>query len=107
MNNIGIIFYIAGFILAYGLIYWRYNKEIKIRLKWMEKRLKNGNWKFIIALIGTLYLSIVLINLVFGSVSDDFIIKPFFVGFFLLLFFMIFLFKYFYEIIGGKRKWKL
>jgi hypothetical protein len=107
MNFIYIILSLVGFTLAYGLIYWRYDKEIKIRLKWMEKKLKKGRWKFPLALFIVLNLAMAFVRTIFSIVSDDFFFKPFMHSFFLLLFFTLFLFKFFYEIIGGKREWKI
>lgn len=99
--------YIAGLAVAYLLISFRYNKEIKIRYKWIQKRLKKGVWKFPLALFFILNISMMLSQLIFGLVSNDNLVKPFLYSFFYLMFFMIFLFKYFYEILGGKRKWRL
>jgi hypothetical protein len=101
------ITYPAGFILSYALINLRYKKEIKIRLEWMNKTLEKSKWKFPLAMFFILNLSIVLTRLIFGMVSDNFFLKPFFIGFFLIAFFTILLFKHFYEIVGGKREWKL
>jgi hypothetical protein len=101
------ITYPAGFILSYALINWRYKKEINIRLKWMNEKFKKGKWKFPLAIFFIFNLSMVLIRLIFGMVPNDFFLKPFFYGFFLIIFFTILLFKHFYEIVGGKREWKL
>jgi len=100
-------FFVIGLLISYTLINWRYKKEMKIRLKWINKRLKKGKWKFPLALFFVLYISSVFINLIFSMVSNDFIFKPFFISFFFILFFMLFFFKLFYEIIGGKREWKM
>lgn len=101
------IFYIIGFFCAYALVNWRYKKEINIRLKWMNKKFKKGKWKFPLTIFFIFNLSMALTRLIFGMVSNNFFLKPFFDGFFFILFFTILLYKQFYEIIGGKRKWKL
>lgn len=107
MDYLSLILYAAGFLLAYAIILFRYKKELNLRLKWMNKRLKKGKWKFPLALFACLYLAITIINLIFITVSDNDFIKPFFISFCFVPLFIIFLFKFFYEIIGGKREWKL
>lgn len=105
-----ILLFLLGSLIAYIFIHWRYKKEIDIRLKWMTKRLvkkKKGNWKMIAAVIITLNISISIIRLIFFAVSDTYFLKSFFTPLCALLIFTILFFKYFYEIIGGKREWKL
>ena len=108
MNSI--IPLIVGFLLAYALFFWRYNKELNIRSKWMSKTLNGkgkGRWKYPLALIIALELSFAITTTIFGIVPDTFIFKSFFISFCFVPFFILLIYKFFYEMIGGKRKWKL
>jgi antibiotic biosynthesis monooxygenase (ABM) superfamily enzyme len=100
----------TGSLIAFLFVYWRYNKEMKIRNKWMAKKLAKGkkaNWKIILAIFIAFNIASLITNLTFSVVSDNYILKPFFCALFVIPLFVIILFKYFYEIIGGKREWKL
>jgi hypothetical protein len=105
-----ILFFLLGGAVAYIFVHWRYRKEMDIRLKWMKKILvkkKKGNWKIIVAVMVTLNISTSLIKLIFSTVPDNYFLKPFFYSLFVIPIFVLLLFKHFYEIIGGKREWKL
>ena len=105
-----IVFFLLGGLVGYGFVLWRYRKEIDIRLKWMTKKLvkkKKGNWKIILAIFITANIASTIVSLIFGIVPGNYLFKPFFYSLFVIPIFVIFLYKYFYEIIGGKREWKL
>ena len=102
-----IFLFCLGLIVAYFFIQWRYKSEMNVRYKWMNKRLKKGKWKMILAMVVACYLAFALGDVVFAIMPNSFILKPFFYAIFVAPLFTLFLYKYFYEVLGGKRKWKL
>jgi hypothetical protein len=108
MNHyIELFFIIISIFFTFLILNWRYGKELDLRLKWMRKRLKSGRWKMFLGIVFTLNIAIMITRLVFSNVPDDFSLKIALVSSYTMIIFSLLFFKYFYEIIGGKRPWKL
>lgn len=60
-----------------------------------------------VAFIFILNLATMISRMVFSMVPRDFLLGPFLYAMYIPFLFTIFFFKFFYEIIGGKREWKL
>ena len=104
---IGILLFSLGIIITSSLVYWKYNKEMSVRDEWIKKKLKKGKWKRILAMVVSCYFSFIIGDLVFYIMPNSFILKPFFYAMFVVSLFTLFYSKYFYEMLGGKRIWKL
>jgi len=103
--NYGI--FALGIIVTSSLVFWRYNKEMTVRDEWIKKKLKEGKWKRFLAMVASCYFAFIIGDLVFYIMPNSFILKPFFYAMFVVPLFTLFYAKYFYEILGGQRQWKI